>query len=74
MYKQPLINCDMPGNIPQLTSVCFIVSFYCLGKEEGVNLDSTVGMATPLLMKSLHSLWELNCIRSGITVEKLDEI
>lgn len=74
MYKQPLINCDMPGNIPQLTSVCFIVSFYCLGKAEGVNLDSTVGMATPLLMKSLHLLWELNCIRSGITVEKLDEI
>lgn len=35
MYKQPLINCDMPGNIPQLTSVCFIVSFYCLGEAGG---------------------------------------
>lgn len=68
MYKQPLINCDMPGNIPQLTGVCFIVCFYCLGEAERINPDRSVEMATPLLMESLHLLWELNCKGSGKTV------
>lgn len=73
MYKQPLINCDMPGNIPQLTGVCFIVSFYCLGKAERINADMSVEMATPLLMESIHLRWELNCKGFGKTVEKLDD-
>lgn len=54
MYKQPLINCDMPGNIPQLTCVCFTVCFYCLGKAERINLDKLVGMATLLLMEYIY--------------------
>lgn len=68
MYKQPLINGDMPGNVPQLTCVCFIVSFYCLRTAERVNLDRSVDMATLLLMQLLHLLWELECVRSGKTV------
>lgn len=64
----------MPGNIPQLTSVCFIVSFYCLGKAAGANLDGTVDMATLLLMQSLHLLWELDCTGSGVAAEERGDV